>query len=386
MMSAQTKSLVDKVTRYQERHKGEFLDILSQLVQMETPSLERSTQGPILDFLQEKFHKLGLRTHRLPGQKTGGHLAAFSPREEHSEGAQLLIGHCDTVWKLGTLETMPLRMADGWMHGPGVYDMKAGVVQILFALQTLQGLGQRPRLRPVILINSDEEIGSFESSRHIHRLAKCVDRALILEPSLGPEGKLKTARKGVGGFRVKVKGTAAHAGLNPEHGASAILELSHVIQELFSLNDAEAGTTVNVGMIDGGVRANVIAAESTAKVDVRVRTAEDARKVEQAIAAIRPVVPGVELEIEGKIGRPPLEPTPRNQELWKTAQSLGRELGLELEQATAGGGSDGNTTSLYVATLDGLGAVGRGAHALDEAIDVERTLERAALLTLLMMS
>ena len=200
------------------------------------------------------------------------------------------------------------------------------------------------------------------------------------------DGKIKTARKGVGRFTVTITGKAAHAGLNPEAGASAILELSHVIQTLFALNDAQRGVTVNVGMIDGGLRANVIAPESSAIVDVRVLTQEDAARVEAMIKALEPQTPGVSLHIEGRIGRPPMERTAGNQRLWHSAQELARELDIELQQGTAGGGSDGNTASLYTPTLDGLGAVGDGAHAAHEFVDLKRMPERGALLGLLLMS
>lgn len=378
-----TGELARQISEYQQQHRHRFIELVTDLVTLESPSLAPETQAPILDYLQACLEKLGFRAHRLRGKKTGGHLAAFRPG---AGAAQLLIGHCDTVWPLGTLERMPIKHEDDWLSGPGVYDMKAGVAQILFALETLDALNHSPRLRPVVFINSDEEIGSFESRRHIERLAKRVERALVLEPSLGPTGQLKTARKGVGGFQVRVFGEAAHAGLEPDRGASAILELSFVIQKLFALNDAASGTTVNVGMIDGGMRPNIVAPESSARVDVRVLNAAAAERVEAAIAAITPSTPGVEVKIEGGIGRPPMEANERNQALWKQARRLGFELCMDLEEGTAGGGSDGNFTSLHTATLDGLGAVGRGAHAADEAIEVDKTLERAALLTLLMMS
>jgi glutamate carboxypeptidase len=213
-----------------------------------------------------------------------------------------------------------------------------------------------------------------------------VARVFVLEPSLGPEGRLKTARKGVGRFTVKIKGKAAHAGLDPEQGASAILELSHVVQALFALNDPAKGVTVNVGTIEGGLRPNVIAPESGAVVDVRVRTQHDADRITREIHALTPTVPGTELEIDGCIGRPALEPTQQNRQLWHLAKELSKEISLDLKEGLAGGGSDGNTTSLYTATLDGLGPVGDGAHAPHEFLYVDETLKRTALLTLLLLS
>mgnify|MGYP001826649728 FL=1 len=211
-----------------------------------------------------------------------------------------------------------------------------------------------------------------------------MERVFVLEPSLGPAGQLKTARTGIGRYTISVSGEAAHAGLDPGAGASAILELSHVIQELFALNDLDRGVTVNVGTIDGGLRPNVVAPESQAVVDVRVPTAQDAERIDAAIRGLEPATPGTTIRVEGLFGRPAMEHTPANRRLWGLACKLGKELGLELDEATAGGGSDGNFTSLYTATLDGMGAVGAGAHARHEHLQLTPTIERAALLALLL--
>lgn len=385
-MSSTTSQLGDAVLRYQEEHRQDFIDLLCALVEIESPSLEPQRQQPVLKLLEEEFQALGMSTRRTYGPRSGGHLLARTPRKPGVQRPyQVMLGHCDTVWPMGTLQTMPLKLEDGWLSGPGVYDMKAGLTMMVFALQTIKALGLTPPVDPVVLINSDEEVGSFESTDHIKRLARACNRAFVLEPSLGSQGQIKIARKGVGAFQVKILGQAAHAGLEPDRGASAILELSYVIQQLFALSNLETGTTVNVGMIDGGLRPNVIAPESQARVDVRVLSSEEGRRVEEAISKIKATTPGVKVQITGRIGRPPMELTPRNRVLWDRAQELGRQIGLELEGGTAGGGSDGNTTSLFTATLDGLGAVGRGAHAVDEGIDIEKTLQRAALLTMLLM-
>jgi glutamate carboxypeptidase len=280
---------------------------------------------------------------------------------------------------------MPVRISDGKLQGPGMYDMKAGLAQLIFGLKALQALKLTPKVRPVVFINSDEEIGSRESTRYIKRLARGADRALVLEPALGPEGALKTARKGVGTFTVRVHGKAAHAGLERSAGTSAIFELSHVIQKLFAMNDASRGITVNVGMVDGGLRPNVVAPESTAVVDVRVLTKRDAEDIETRIRALTDTPAGATLEIEGGIGRPPMERTEGNRTLWESARRIAEELGIALSEDTAGGGSDGNTTSLYTPTLDGLGAVGGGAHAHHEFVYLNRLAERAALLALLLL-
>jgi glutamate carboxypeptidase len=378
---------------YLNRETDAMVELLERFVRFETPSDVPESQPPMLDLLAECFDELGFRTIRLPARRrAGGHLYARPCSPPFRRGAiptthrwQLLLGHCDTVWKLGTLERMPLVREGDVLRGPGVYDMKAGLVEIIYALKTLAALDLEPEIEPLVFVNSDEEIGSRESTRYIRALARGADRALVMEPSLGLSGKLKTSRKGVGRFVVKVIGKAAHSGLDPTAGASAILELSHVIQKLFALNDPDRGASVNVGVIDGGVRANVVAPESSAIVDVRVATQEDAQRIEAAILGLEAETPGVRLEVEGSIGRPPLEPTPANRQLWRIALGLARELEFELGEAMAGGASDGNTTSRYTATLDGLGAVGDGAHADHEHILVSQLPERCALLTSLLL-
>jgi glutamate carboxypeptidase len=279
---------------------------------------------------------------------------------------------------------MPVRVEGETVRGPGVLDMKGGLVQMAFALRAVRDLGLRPAATSVALVNSDEEVGSPDSRALIGRLARGAARAFVLEPAFGRDGKLKTARKGVGSFTVVIRGRAAHAGLSPEEGASAILELSHQVQRLFALNDPARGLTVNVGTVDGGLRANVVAPVVRAGVDVRVRTAADAAAVEAAIRGLQPLNPRTTIEVAGGFESPPLEPVPRNQALWRLAHDLGRRLGLELRQAAVGGASDGNTASQYTATLDGLGAVGDGAHAAHEYVEIGRLVERSALLVLLL--
>jgi len=264
--------------------------------------------------------------------------------------------------------------------------MKGGVAQALLAVEALQHFGIEPEVTPHIFLNSDEEIGSRSSTRYIRRLAQHANRALVLEPALGERGEIKTARKGIGRFTVTVYGKAAHAGLDPEGGASAILELSHVIQTLFALNDVDRGITVNVGTVDGGIQPNVIAPHSKAVVDVRVPTVAAGNEIEYIIHSIRPNNPDVRLQVEGSIGRPSMEATPRNQKLWELTKQVGTDLGFELHQTRAGGGSDGNTTSQFTATVDGLGPVGDGAHAVHEHLLIDKTLERTALLTMLLTS
>ena len=360
--------------------------LLKDLVLMETPSTDAASQAQIRERLKHEFEQIDYRVNLIPGRNSGGHIYASSRLRSRRQPAQLMLGHCDTVWPIGTLQDMPLVLEEDRLLGPGVYDMKAGLVEMIYALRTIEELGLRPSVAPLCFINSDEEIGSRESTRYVRALAQRVDRCMVLEPSLGQAGKIKTARKGVGRFEVTVQGKAAHAGLDPGAGASAILELSHVIQKLFELNDPEHGTSVNVGVIDGGIRPNMVAPQSRAIIDVRVQTQADAERVENAIHSLEAETPGVILTIEGHIGRPPMERTEPNQQLWRVAQQLAGEIELELEQGTAGGGSDGNTTSLYTATIDGMGAVGDGAHAHHEFIFIEQLPVRCALLTALLLT
>ena len=373
-----------EVLGYLREQEQALVGFLERLALAESPTAEPASQDEVLRTLSGVLTEIGYATWRVPGRRSGGHLYT-RPERRRCAAAQLLLGHCDTVWPLGTLAEMPVEVKDGVITGPGVYDMKGGLAQMIFALRALRDLDLNPPLTPVVFVNSDEEVGSRGSTRYIRRLARAVQRTFVLEPSLGPSGKLKTARKGVGRFSVVVEGEAAHAGLDPEGGASAILELSYLIQALFALNDPARGITVNVGTIDGGLSPNVVAPESRAVLDVRVPTREDARRVEEAIYGLKPVTPGVTLRVEGGMGRPPMERTPRNRRLWEKACGLGKELGLDLDDGMAGGGSDGNTTSLFTATLDGLGAVGDGAHAHHEFVYVDRMVERCALLALLLM-
>jgi glutamate carboxypeptidase len=366
--------------------EGAMAELLQRLALAESPSLEPPAQAGALAILTQELESLDFAVKRVPGGDVGDHLEAQPAHARATGPQQLLLGHLDTVWPVGTVERMPVKQDGERMSGPGVYDMKGGLVQMLFALHALAELGLEPSVRPIVFVNSDEEIGSPGSTEHIRRLARVVVRAYVLEPSFGPAGKLKTARKGAGRFRLRIKGEASHAGLSPEKGVSAILEASHQIQRLFELNDAERGVTVNVGTIDGGLRPNVIAPEVVADIDARALREEDARRVEQRILALAPVQDGITIEVEGGFGRPPLEPTERNRALWEAARGAAAKLDIPLEQATVGGASDGNITSAHTATLDGLGPVGEGAHAAHEYVSLSQMPERAALLALLVMT
>ncbi|NNL15928.1 MAG: M20 family metallopeptidase [Flavobacteriaceae bacterium] len=375
---------VNKIKSYLQLHESEMVDLLKSLVNMETPSNSVLSQKKILTFINNELETLNYYCIKVNGKKTGGYLYARPKNRNKSLPIQLLVGHCDTVWPVNTLKEMPITSDKGTITGPGIYDMKVGLTQMVFAIKAIHELKINLNVTPIVLINSDEEIGSYESTSAIQRLASISDRAFILEPPLGLEGKLKTARKGVGQFKITVKGKAAHAGLDPGKGINAIVELSHQIQKLYAMNDPSKGITVNVGMIEGGISPNVVAPESKAIIDVRVLNVEDGNNITKKIHELSPKLDDVELVIEGGIGRPPMESTPRNKVLWQKAKEQGSLLGLKLEQATAGGGSDGNTTSQFTATLDGLGTPGDGAHANHEFIFKNKLTERTALLILLL--
>ncbi|MDX1493799.1 MAG: M20 family metallopeptidase [Longimicrobiales bacterium] len=366
--------------------RDDFVELVSELCRVESPSDHPETQAEVHRILRPAFEDLGFEVEIIPGELSGDHLLARSPEGDGSRPTQLIMGHSDTVWPLGTLERMPVEVDGGRLKGPGTLDMKGGLTSVIMALRTLRSLGMEPSVAPVVFVNADEEVGSPDSKKHVRRLAGEVSRALVVEPPLGLDGRIKTARKGVGNFHITLQGRAAHAGLDPLSGASAIVELAHLIRKLDTLNDHQGGTTVNVGTVRGGTRPNVIAAEARAQVDVRVVTVEAGEELERRIRALKPENPDVSLRIEGGIRVPPLERTPRNRRLWKAATEAADAMGLELEEALAGGGSDGNTTSLYTATLDGLGCVGDGAHADHEHILIEPSLERCALLARLLMA
>ena len=364
------------------QYRHEMAALLAELVAAESPSDAPETQAGPQAILRAQFAQLGYTVAHTPGTLTGGYLVARAPNDD-GRPTQLLLGHCDTVWPVGTLAEMPLVVEGDVLRGPGSYDMKAGLVQGLFALRALQELGLTPPLAPVFLVNSDEEIGSIESRPAIEQLAREAARALILEPA-GPSGQLKTQRKGLGDFAIVVHGRAAHAGNEPEKGVSAILGMMELIHTLHALNDYPRGVSVNVGVISGGLRGNVVPPECRATVDVRATTMADAARLEETIRALS-APPGTSLDIHGGFERGPLERTPRNVALWQLARQVGAEMGLALEETAVGGGSDGNLTSAHTATLDGLGPVGDGAHARHEHVIISKMVERAALLAGLLL-
>ena len=372
-----------RIQEYLAQQRPEMVALLADLVAAESPSDAPETQAGPIGILYEQFDRLGYHVRHTPGTRTGGHLLARHPAAGERP-TQLLLGHCDTVWPVGTLAAMPLEVEGDVLRGPGSYDMKGGLVQGIFALMALRDLGLEPALAPVFLINTDEEIGSIESRPVIEELARQAARALVLEPGAGPAGSLKTQRKGLGDFEITVHGRAAHAGNEPEKGVSAILGMMELVKTLHALNDYPRGVSVNVGVISGGLRANVVPPECRVSVDVRATTMADAARLEETIRALS-APPGTSLDINGGFERGPLERTPRNVALWELARATGAEMGLTLTETAVGGGSDGNLTSAHTATLDGLGPVGDGAHARHEHVLISKMIERGALLAALLL-
>lgn len=367
------------VRSWLEGRVPQMVALTEELATIESPSDDPAAVARAQDRLVQELEPLGFGVRRISGRGAAGHLLAVPRQRAPGQPVQLLVGHLDTVWPVGTLASVPVRQEDGRLHGPGVFDMKGGLVQGLFAVAALREVGAQLPAAPVFFVNGDEETGSADSVRHVRRLARVASRALVLEPAFGSGGALKTARKGVAMYSLQFVGRAAHAGLEPEAGRSAVLALARAVERLHGLTRLERGLTVNVGVVAGGTRANVVPGAARAEVDVRVRTLDDAAWIDEAIRGLPAEVDGVSLTVSGGLRTPPLERTPGNRRLWHAAEGVARVLGLEAVETEVGGGSDGNHISQFAPTLDGLGAVGDGAHALHEHLVVQRMAERAAL-------
>jgi glutamate carboxypeptidase len=361
-----------------------MLELLRELVELESPSTDKAAVDRIGLKLTRELQSIGANVETVEIEDFGNHLIAEISGKD-AEGSTLVIGHMDTVWEIGALGQMPFRVENGRAHGPGVFDMKAGLVQALYAIRALRATKRQPAARVVWVINSDEEVGSNSSRALIEQKARGCRAVFVLEPAIGPKGLLKTFRKGVGVFQLRVLGRAAHAGLDPGSGVSAVEELARQIQALHRMTDSVRGVTVNVGTIRGGTRVNVVAAEAEAEIDLRVSTVQDAREMEAKIRSLRPQLDGSEVEVSGGVDRPPLERSAGVQALYRKARGLAGKLGFELGEGSAGGGSDGNfTAALGIPTLDGLGAVGDGAHARHEYTLIREMPRRAALMARLL--
>jgi glutamate carboxypeptidase len=364
------------------RKERSLLDFTRKLVAAESPSEAKSAVDACVALAAAHFKQLGgrVKLHRLKDH--GNALEArFGPRRPGRDSAEpiLLLGHLDTVWPIGTLRSMPCRVRDGRLWGPGSLDMKAGVAMAAAAIELLME-ADLLRREIIVLLNGDEEIGSPASRPITEQLARACAAVYVLEPAQGLA--YKTARKGIGDWRIQVKGLAAHAGVDFEKGANALLELARAIETVSRWTDLKRGLTVSVGVAAGGTKSNVIPANAQADIDVRIPRLADGPRIARKFSSLRPADPRCTLTVTGGINRPPMERSRGGVRLFRMARALARELGFELQEASTGGGSDGNfTAALGIPTLDGMGAVGEGAHAPHESVFVEHLAPRTALLT-----
>ncbi|MFD1067638.1 M20 family metallopeptidase [Oceanobacillus locisalsi] len=366
---------------YQKKHQ--MYDSVKEIVEHESPSHEKELLDQLATWISNQFETLTEgKTKIIKNEQYGNHVVG----EFGTGDKQLLIlAHFDTVWEKGTLEKKPFSIKDGIARGPGVFDMKTGLIQSLYALHALKELGTQLNKKIICIFDGDEEIGNPSSKQLIEDEAKKSEAVFVLEPAMSPKGSLKTTRKGVGIFTIKVTGVPAHSGIDPEKGVSAIEELADIIKYFQSLNDYEKGTTLNVGTIRGGTTSNVVAEEAFAVLDLRAKTKEEFERVIPLIKGVKAKKEGANVVIEGGVNRFPLERTKEVENMFITAKDLAKKhLGLELTEKETGGGSDGNLTAPYAPTLDGLGAVGDGAHANHEYVVLEEMPKRTALLAMLL--
>ena len=377
--NSENQSNLDRL-HYFESRQDALLQTIREFVEIESPSDDKAAADRMGAFLAEKFAFIGGRPQLHRTENFGDNLQIDFPGAANTKPV-LLLGHFDTVYSLGTLPTMPCQIDNDRLRGPGVLDMKAGIALMLFAIEALQAWhGQLSRPVTVFLV-SDEEVGSSSSRKITEGLARKSAAVLVLEPAAGLRGAVKTARKGVGDYTLTVKGVAAHAGLDPGKGHSAILELARQIAVISKWNDLKSGVSVNPGVIRGGTRTNVIAAEAVAEIDVRIKSAKQAVGLDRKFRALKPFDKRCKLHIEGGINRLPMERNAGVAALYKKAQAVAKQIRWKLEEAAVGGGSDGNfTAGIGIPTLDGLGAVGQGAHAIHEYIVISELPRRALLL------
>lgn len=387
-MSKPKRDPFERTLRYLRGQQPSMLRLLEDLVTHESPSHEKRAVDRCGEIVSREWKWRKAEVHALEQKERGNHIRAELTCGHPPSAPQILVlGHIDTVYPLGTLRQMPFRISKGKAYGPGTFDMKGGLMLALFAVDALREMGAWPEKRLVFLWTSDEEIGSQTSRAAIEREARKSDAVLVLEPSLGPQGKLKTARKGIGGAEIIVTGRAAHAGIEPEKGVNAVHELALQIQRLMQLNNPARGITVQATVISGGTASNVVPAEARAQIDIRFEKLADAKKLDAAIRGLRPILKGAKVEVRGGINRPSLERTEKVAKLFLHAQEIMALMKLKLDEASTGGGSDGNLTgALGIPTLDGLGAVGDGAHTPGEHVVISKLPERAALLAWLLMT
>src|SRR5712692_3373147 len=370
-----------KLLHFLRSQEAAMIQLLGQLVRIESSSFDKPGVDRVVALLAAEWRRRGARVKRLRNAVRGDILRAELWKDQARPAGQILVlGHTDTVYERGTLAGMPFRVSGGRACGPATLDMKSGLVLALHAVDALRHLHVLPKRRVVFLWTSDEEIGSDCARRVIEREARRSRAVLVLEPGTGLDGRLKTARKGIGGFDLLVTGRAAHAGVNPQAGVNAVHELALQIAHVVDFNDPRRGITVNADVIAGGTRTNVIAERAHAAVDVRCVRAADMKRLERKFRGLRPILPGARLEVRGGMNRFPMERRVAA-ELFARAKKLGGQMGLRLEESATGGGSDGNLTAeLGIPTLDGMGGVGAGAHTPGEYVITRFLPERAAVL------
>jgi glutamate carboxypeptidase len=376
---------MDALLAYLRAQRDELISLIKTFAACESPSDDPAALARFADLISDALVGQAVS----PVRTRGPHLQfeLLLPGPSRKQGQILLLGHYDTVFPCGTLASMPVRQDGDRLYGPGVFDMKAGIAMAVFAARALRELDLPVRRRVLLQLNADEEIGSPSSKALTERNARRSAAVLVLEPAAGADGKLKTARKGVGDYTVTVRGRAAHAGADFSAGASAVLELARQLPRIAAFTNLKRGITVNPGVISGGSRPNVVPAEARAEIDVRVLRLRDAAPLDRRLRALRPFDQRCTLEVTGGLNRPPLERTAAVRRLFRLAQSLAAELGFPLGETTSGGGSDGNfTAALGIPTLDGLGAIGDGMHAPSEHILLEPLPARTALLAKLLQA
>ena len=363
---------------YAQDHAKDILDTLKHMVELESFTTDKKGTDSLSTYIIQRLNELGAQTTIIPQEQVGDHVVADI---EGGNGRLMLLCHMDTVWPKGTIEKRPFTVENDLAYGPGILDMKAGIAIALHALETLRTNGVQPRYKVKIVLNSDEEIGSTTSRQLIEDEARKSDQVFCLEPGAGQKGALKTGRKGVGMFQVKVTGRAAHAGNEPEKGISAIEEMAHQILRLHSLTDFSRGTTVNVGVVQGGAVRNQVAASAEALIDLRVTTTEEGIRVEREILNASPVHNDAIVEVTGSLNRPPMERTESTVMMLNWVKQFADPLGISLEEIQVGGGSDAQfVAALGIPVLDGMGGVGEGPHADHENIVVSELPRRVALL------
>ncbi|OLS37307.1 M20 family metallopeptidase [Bacillus sp. MRMR6] len=367
-----------------EENHNEMVEYLRRIVEFESPSRDKEKLDVLAEWIASTFRKLvGGKAEIIPVENYGNHV-----RCEWGEGEEqiLILSHFDTVWPAGTLEKNPFRIEGDRAYGPGVFDMKGGLIQGLFALKALREAGIKLNKKIVFFFDSDEEIGNPTSKKFIEKEAQKSERVFVLEPAMTLEGGLKTSRKGVGIYELSVKGIPSHSGIDPDKGVSAIDELAKQIVRLHSETDLTTGTTINVGEISGGSTVNVIAEHAHAEIDVRAKTVEELNRIDRLILGLKPINEKTQVVTTGEINRMPLERTEKVQEMFEVAKNIAEnDIGFTLIEKETGGGSDGNLTAPFAPTLDGLGAVGDGAHANHEHLLVSHMPKRSALFAELLL-